>query len=95
MAIESGFFTQVDSNITGRKYHTLKTESAFYKEIEAGRKTFELRVNDRDFQVGDIVILKEVFDGIETGRALPKKEIKYILFGGQFGLPETHCILQL
>ena len=78
-----------------RQHHKLKTESAFYQAVEAGIKTFELRVNDRNFQVGDMVTLQEVFGGIATGRALPPKEIKYILLGGQFGLPETHCILQL
>jgi hypothetical protein len=78
-----------------RQHHELKTETQFYQAVEKGIKTFELRVNDRDFKVGDIVTLVEVVSGILTGRRLAGKEIKYILHGGQFGLPETHCILQL
>ena len=78
-----------------KQHHTLKTESAFYQAVEAGLKTFEFRLNDRNFQVGDMVTLQEVFGGIATGRALHPKQIKYILHGGQFGLPSEYCILQL
>jgi len=78
-----------------RQHHKLKTETEFYQAVESGVKTFELRVNDRNFQVGDMVTLVEVVGGVETGRRLFAKEIVYILQGGKFGLPETHCILQL
>lgn len=78
-----------------RQHHELKTETEFYQAFEKGLKTFELRVNDRDFKVGDMVTLIEVVSGVITGRRIFAKEIKYILYGGQFGLPETHCILQL
>jgi len=39
--------------------HSLKTWSRYYKEVVGGRKKFEIRNNDRDFQVGDRVILRE------------------------------------
>jgi len=39
--------------------HELKTLPKFFKVIEDGQKTFEIRKNDRNFQVGDVVILKE------------------------------------
>jgi len=78
-----------------RQHHDLKTETEYYQAVEAGIKTFELRVNDRNFQVGDMVRLVEVVSGVPTGRKIPPKEIIYILRGGKFGLPETHCILQL
>jgi ParB family transcriptional regulator, chromosome partitioning protein len=76
-------------------YHFLKTEAEFYGEVERGVKTFELRKNDRDYKVGDIVILKETTDGKHTGRQLPPKMITYILHGPIFGLPEGYCIFQL
>lgn len=78
-----------------RQHHELKTETQYYQAVEAGLKTFELRVNDRDFKVGDMVTLVECCNGVITGRRRYPKEIKYILYGGAFGLPETHCILQL
>ncbi|HBD0694848.1 TPA: DUF3850 domain-containing protein, partial [Enterococcus faecalis] len=39
--------------------HTLKIETEFFKAVKERRKTFEIRKNDRNFQVGDILILEE------------------------------------
>lgn len=39
--------------------HELKTWPEFFKQIRNGRKKFELRRNDRDFKVGDQLLLKE------------------------------------
>ena len=39
--------------------HELKTWPDFYKAIEDGRKTFEFRINDRGFQAGDVLHLRE------------------------------------
>ena len=78
-----------------RQHHRLKAETNCYQLVESGIKTFELRVNDRGFQVGDMVTLCEVVLGVPTGRERHPKEIKYILHGGSYSLPETHCILQL
>ena len=41
------------------KYHYLKTWPVFYADVECGAKTFEVRKNDRNFQVGDILCLRE------------------------------------
>ena len=78
-------------------HHKLKTESSFFKDVQAGLKTFEYRLNDRNFKVGDLVTLVEVENGVPTSREQPAKEIKYILHGGLLcvSMPETHCILQL
>lgn len=39
--------------------HELKTEQPFFDEIFKGTKTFEIRENDRDFKVGDVLVLQE------------------------------------
>lgn len=80
-----------------RMHHELKTDTKYYQDVEKGIKTFELRWNDRDFKVGDMVVLKEVAGQYAelTGRSLPQKEIIYILEGGQFGLRDGFVILQL
>lgn len=39
--------------------HELKCYSQYFQRICTGQKTFEIRKNDRDFQVGDILCLKE------------------------------------
>jgi hypothetical protein len=39
--------------------HELKIWPEFFEQTRNGRKKFELRQNDRDFQVGDQLLLKE------------------------------------
>jgi hypothetical protein len=38
--------------------HKLKTWPAYFYAVTAGTKTFEIRKNDRDFKVGDVLILQ-------------------------------------
>ncbi len=56
----------------------MKTLDPFFELVFQGTKDFELRFDDRDFLVGDIVWLQEYKSNIPTGRNI-KKEIKYIL----------------
>lgn len=39
--------------------HHLKTWPDYFDKVKFGKKTFEIRKNDRDYQVGDILILHE------------------------------------
>ncbi|EED1975124.1 DUF3850 domain-containing protein, partial [Listeria monocytogenes] len=41
------------------RIHDLKILPIYFAEVVAKRKTFEIRKNDRDFCVGDMVRLKE------------------------------------
>ncbi len=74
------------------QHHHLKTETEYYQAVEAGTKKFELRKNDRDFKVYDMVYLEETVNGKYTGRKLDPFEIKYIFHGGQYGLGEGYCL---
>jgi len=62
------------------KKHDLKTIQPFYNDVESGAKPFEVRFNDRDYQVGDILMLQEwnINGHFLTGREC-QKEITYIL----------------
>ena len=40
--------------------HELKIETDYFQAVKDGRKTFEIRYNDRGFQAGDEVILREI-----------------------------------
>ena len=48
--------------------HHLKTLPTFYQATIDGRKPFEIRNNDRNFQSGDDLILNEWESGEYTGR---------------------------
>lgn len=41
------------------KIHELKVWPRYFEQVRIGNKTFEIRLNDRNFQVRDILILKE------------------------------------
>ncbi|EOL9688637.1 ASCH/PUA domain-containing protein [Listeria monocytogenes] len=58
------------------KTHKLKILPEYFRDIAKGRKTFEIRKNDRDFQVGDTLILQE-WEGEYTGYEVPV-EVTYI-----------------
>ena len=60
--------------------HDLKCWERFYKHIEDGSKPFEIRLNDRDYQVGDVLHLREFndLDGVFTGRSIEVRVV-YIL----------------
>lgn len=72
--------------------HELKTLPSYFEDILNGNKTFEWRLNDRDYQVGDYLTLIE-FDGDSfTGRKLNPLKISYLLTGEIFNLPE-YCVM--
>lgn len=74
----------------GRR-HKLKLSKIFFDDVRIGKKTFELRKNDRNYQIGDILELREMEAGEPTGREI-ETEVIYILEGFE-GLKEGYCIL--
>jgi hypothetical protein len=74
--------------------HTLKTWPAYFDAILDGRKTYEIRVNDRDYKVGDILLLQE-WNPIASRHT--EREIRvlvtYMTEGGDWGIPEGHCVM--
>lgn len=76
-----------------RQHHYLKTETEYFQAVNNNQKHFELRKNDRNFQLYDIIYLEETVNGVYTGRSLPPIEIKYILHGGKHGLEEGYCVI--
>ena len=58
--------------------HELKICRQHYEDILSNRKKFEVRKNDRNYQVGDFLVLHEFHDGDYTDRCMPLR-ITYIL----------------
>jgi hypothetical protein len=78
------------------KQHILKTWLEEFKDIKSGRKPFDFRKNDRDFQLGDTVISAEYNQHSKkfTGEK-HEARITYLIKGGKFGIPEGYCIMAL
>lgn len=70
--------------------HELKCWPEYFRALESGAKTFELRKDDRAFRVGDVLHLREwtplgkardgEFVGEYTGRIVVRR-VTYILSG--------------
>lgn len=86
------------------KTHELKTDSHVFGAVARGDKTFEIRLNDRDYEVGDVLILKETEHGgnqmkqgaplIYTGSE-HECVVTYILAGPIYGLAEGWVIMSI
>lgn len=74
--------------------HELHLWPGCFAAVEAGRKPFDVRLNDRNFQVGDAVLLCEYEPESEqpTGRTL-ERWVSYLLPGGSFGIEAGWCVL--
>lgn len=76
------------------KLHTLKIKSQYFLEVWQGFKTFELRKNDRDYEVGDLIHFIDAEDGEEFPFEDVIYKITYILKDvPEYGLKKGYCIL--
>lgn len=65
------------------KIHNLKIKPNYFKDVVNGKKTFDVRFNDRNFKEGDIVVLEEFDNKGYTGKYL-NCEITYVLDDPEF-----------
>lgn len=83
------------------KVHDLKSRPEFFTRIYDGSRTFDIRKNDRDFQVGDILILKEHNTITYTGYTLRKRVTNILRHmpgagcAAEFGLAPGYVIMSL
>lgn len=71
--------------------HELKIYPNYFRDVETGRKTFEVRKNDRPYREGDYVALNEYENGKYTGRFI-LAQIVYMLADEQY-VKKGYCIL--
>jgi hypothetical protein len=75
--------------------HHLKTWPEPFEAVWDGRKTFELRRNDRAYTAGDVLVLQEWFPGeAEWGERVVRATVAYVI-EGQFGLQPGHVCMAL
>jgi hypothetical protein len=77
------------------KLHELKCWSEPFNEIFNGMKKFEYRLNDRNYEVGDLLYLREWIPDTKsyTGCVITKSVTSILKTG--FGLTEGYCIMSL
>ena len=74
-----------------KQYHF---DRDYFTEVLYKRKNFELRKDDRNYQVGDLITLREYENGTYTGREIKNLPISFILRGcPEYGLKDGYCIL--
>lgn len=84
--------------------HELKTDPKVFDAVVNGLKTFEIRKNDRNFQVGDELTLRKTrYTNEEMKSGMPLEftgdfwtvKAVYILFGPIYGLQDGWCIMSI
>lgn len=78
--------------------HSIKIQQPYLRHILDGKKTFEVRKNDRDYQVGDIIYFCPItddhgYDVYNNGYHGQLFEITYIHQG--LGMQEGYCVLSI
>jgi len=76
--------------------HVIKCQTPYFQDVLDRRKTFEVRLNDRDYQVDDELHMIEVeCDSLtQTGRRL-SATISYMLSDASWGLRDNYVVLAL
>lgn len=77
------------------KVHELKTVQPFFDMIFYGRKRFELRKNDRDFNFDDILVLREYEPGHDRYTGCKINVRVTSMLQNYPGLEEGYCILSI
>jgi len=84
----------------GPMTHELKIWPEYFDKVKSREKTFEVRKevrkDERDYNEGDILVLKEWDrrENIYTGQEV-KAEVTYLMNGGQWGLERGYVIMAL
>lgn len=74
--------------------HQLKISSKYFDAVNEGIKKFEIRKDDRDYQVGDVVQFLEFDDGKYSGRKSDTVVVVYVLRNAEkYGLKPGYCII--
>lgn len=78
--------------------HELKIQATMFNDVALGKKTAELRLDDRNFRVGDFLVLKKLPAGAAWHENdLPTEvvcRISHIVKGG-YGLKSGYVMLSL
>ena len=94
LSIKTGRLLMTNNSFAQRiQHHRLKCWPEYFQALKMGLKTFELRKDDRNFQVGDILVLEEYLpdEGRYTGDEL-RFSVTYKL-SNFVGIEPGYCVL--
>jgi hypothetical protein len=83
------------------KVHELKIDPMFWGSLVIGEKKAEIRINDRDYKVGDILEFYpfSIKGGSVLGGSMFKENVRrvitHIVDCGDWGLPVGYCMLSM
>jgi len=84
--------------------HILKTWPNYFDAVKRGEKPFEVRLDDRGYQKGDILVLQRTSETVRHQvdtdyHGKPKYELRkrvtYVLSGGHFGIEPGYVVMGL
>lgn len=91
MAEEEKMETLPSETGDGRKVHQIRLASTYFDDVVSGKKSFELRKNDRGYKEGDFLEMMEFKNGKNTGRTV-RVLVTYLL-ENYTGLEDGYCIM--
>ena len=81
-----------------KKVHHLKIYPEYFEKVKSGKQRFEIRYNDRNFQEGDILNLKEYCPKKGyTGQSI-QVSVDYVMEGSgaaKFGLKIGYVVMSI
>ena len=76
------------------RIHRMKTLVPHFDHVRCGRKTFEVRKDDRGFADGDYLVLDEWSPTAGYTQAKPiVRLVVHLLRGGQFGIADGYVVM--
>lgn len=91
----------MNTSVAGRQSHYLKAHPEPFQRLWDRVKRHEIRKTDRDFQLGDELVLQEYDESssaIEghryTGRQI-RADVTYVSMPGTWGLPDGVCVMSI
>lgn len=92
MWIAETLFT-VDRIEEPRKIHYVKCKSTFFEDVVNNYKLFEVRKNDRDYQPGDDMILKEWDKDLQEYTGVEDRVTIIYMLENYPGIEPGYCVL--
>jgi hypothetical protein len=77
------------------RIHELKVAGVFFPALLEGKKRFEVRKNDRGFQIGDFLLLRELTELLVFTGSWVLHEVEFILDDVRYGLQDQHIVMSL